>query len=315
MPSVFSALFPQGAAPTFSGHETFALRSNWLKKAYDILQYTPDLFYCEDAFVRLGVGKNMAQSIRFWGRVCGVFERSPSGEGHSITPLGRTLLDDDGWDPFLVTPASRWLLHWQIAARPEAAFTWFYTFNLLKGGEFAPSQLAQQIRSFAVAHDVRVPSDATISRDVECMLNCYCRIGSRQVSGAIEDLLACPLTDLGLIQGLPGQQSYRLVSGAQSDLPDGIVAFAIYEMLRATQRQTISFSDLAYAPRSPGRVFRLDEDSLLGRLQRIGDVTAGRAYYTDQAGIRQVAWPDIDHQPVADQLLAQAFDSEVHNVV
>lgn len=130
MSALFSTLFPQGSAPTFSGHETFALRSNWLKKAYDILQYTPDLFYCEDAFVRLGVGKNMAQSIRFWGRVCGVFERAPAGEGHAITPFGRALLDDQGWDPFLVTPASHWLLHWQVAARPEAAFTWFYTFTV-----------------------------------------------------------------------------------------------------------------------------------------------------------------------------------------
>ena len=56
------------AALSFSGHETFILRSNWLKKAYDILQEQPDLFFLEDAFVRLGVGKNMAQSIRFWGR-------------------------------------------------------------------------------------------------------------------------------------------------------------------------------------------------------------------------------------------------------
>src|SRR5438046_3049971 len=129
MPSVLSALLPPN--PTFSGHETFALRSNWLKKAYDILKYTPDLFYRDDAFVLLGVGKNMAQSISFWGRVCGVFKRSKTGDGHDITPLGRALLDDEGWDPFLVTPASRWLLHWQIAARPEAAFTWFYTLNLL----------------------------------------------------------------------------------------------------------------------------------------------------------------------------------------
>lgn len=29
---------------TFSGHETFALRSTWLKKAFDVLLDTPDLF-------------------------------------------------------------------------------------------------------------------------------------------------------------------------------------------------------------------------------------------------------------------------------
>ncbi|MFL5807567.1 MAG: DUF4007 family protein, partial [Roseiflexaceae bacterium] len=133
------------ASLTFSGHETFVLRSNWLKKAYDLLQERSDLFFLEDAFVRLGVGKNMAQSIRFWGRVCNVYERLESGAGHRATWLGRALFDDThGWDPFLVTPTSLWLLHRQIVSRPEAAITWYYTYNLLRRGEFTPSQLAQQ---------------------------------------------------------------------------------------------------------------------------------------------------------------------------
>lgn len=65
------------AAFSFSGHETFVLRSNWLKKAYDLLQQTPDLFFREEAFVRLGVGKNMAQSIRSHraGRIAGAAAR------------------------------------------------------------------------------------------------------------------------------------------------------------------------------------------------------------------------------------------------
>lgn len=315
MPAIRSGVLPQQVLPTFSGHETFALRSTWLKKAYDILRYTPDLFYHDNAFVLLGVGKNMAQSIRFWGRVCGIFDRSPEGDGHNITHLGHALLnDDDGWDPFLVTPASHWLLHWQIAARPEAAFTWFYTFNLLKGGEFTFPQLAQQIRSLAAEQAWRVPSESTITRDIACMVDCYCRPASRQQATMIEDLLFCPLTDLGLIQVLPGQNTYRLIAGPQQHLPDSLVAFTVYIFMRTAGRQTMAFSDLAYAPRSPGRIFRLDEDSLLSRLQRIGEITQGRAYYTDQAGIRQVAWPDLHDQTTEQALLAQAFVDEVRYV-
>lgn len=307
-------LFPHNGAPTFSGHETFALRSNWLKKAYDILREDPKLFYSDDAFVKLGVGKNMAQSIRFWGRVCGVFDRAETGDRHVITPLGHALLNDDGWDPFLVSPASHWLLHWQIAARPTAAFTWFYTFNLLKGGEFTVAQLGQQIQSFTEEQSYRVPSGATIRRDIECMLNCYCRPNVRQLSTSAEDLLLCPLTDLGLVQQLPGQHLYRLASGAQPELPDALVAYAVCQIMRIMQRQTIAFSDLAYAPFSPGRVFRLDADALLSRLHVLHEVTDGAAYYSEQAGIRQVAWPHVD-DPAHDQaLLAKAFATEVRYV-
>ncbi|MDP9316215.1 MAG: DUF4007 family protein [Chloroflexota bacterium] len=307
-------LFPPNTSPNFSGHETFALRSNWLKKAYDVLQDKPDLFYREDAFVLLGVGKNMAQSIRFWGRVCGVFMRAPTGDYHQATPLGRALLADDGWDPFLVTPSSHWLLHWQIAARPEAAFTWFYTFNLLKGGEFSAAELARQLRDLAGEQGWRVPSEATVSRDVECMLNCYTRSRSRQGAPINEDLLLCPLTDLDLIQPLPGQHLYRVTAGPQLDLSDALVAYATFEMMRRHGRQTMAFSDLAYAPRSPGRVFRLHDDALLSRLQVIDQITDGRAYYSDQAGIRQIAWPELGDDSMVDRLLDRAFSNEASYV-
>ncbi len=308
-----ASYFPSGSVPTFSGHETFVLRSNWLKKAYDILQETPDLFYRQDAFALLGVGKNMAQSIRFWGRVCGVFERLATGDGHGATQLGDALLADEGWDPFLVSPTSHWLLHWQIAARPEAAFTWFYTFNLLKGGEFTAMQLAQQIQNAVADHSYRIPSDQTIKRDVACMLDCYCRPSARALATAAEDLLLCPLLDLSIVQILPGQHIYRLASGPQPELPDALVAYAIAQMMRGTNRRTIAFSDLAYAPFSPGRVFRLEADALLSRLNYLYEVTDGRAYYSEQAGIRQVAWDKIDDTSFDMELLARAFASEVQH--
>ncbi|WP_164689586.1 DUF4007 family protein [Herpetosiphon llansteffanensis] len=306
-------LLPAGATPTFSGHETFALRGNWLKKSHDILRTTPDLFYRQDAFVLLGVGKNMAQSIRFWGRVCGIFAKSGDSRGHVISSLGHHLFDDRGWDPFLVTPTARWLLHWRIAARPETTFTWFYVFNMLRGGDFAIPDLAKEITDFVDRQGMRPPSETTLRRDIECLVSCYCppEAGSAALS---EDALACPLLSLGLIQMLPGQQRYRLSIGTRLDLPLEIVAFAIREQMQRLNRKTIAFSDLAYAHGSPGRVFRLDEDTLLSYVTRIHEVTNNAAYYSDQAGIRHVAWPTIDDPEIAHHLLTQAFDSEARYV-
>lgn len=300
------------AALTFSGHETFVLRSNWLKKAYDLLQHHPDLFLLEDAFVRLGVGKNMAQSIRFWGRVCGVFERAE--DGHRATRLGTALLADDGWDPFLVTPAGRWLLHWQIVAGPEAPFTWFYSFNLLRRGEFDAGQLAQQILQAVAQRGARAPSPATLGRDVDCMLRCYLRPDAAQLGAGAEDALHCPLHELDLLQAMPGQALYRVGSGPRPDLPDALVAFAALHQARALGRATVAFNELAYAERSPGRIFRLDEDALLARLLRVEAATGGRAVYAEGGGIRQIAWRDPDDPAHDDALLAAAFAREARHV-
>lgn len=303
------------ASLTFSGHETFILRSNWLKKAYDLLLQQPDLFYLEDAFVRLGVGKNMAQSIRFWGRACHIFERSENPIGHRATGLGHALFNDtDGWDPFLVTPTSRWLLHWQIAARPEAAFTWYYTFNLLRRGEFTAAQLAHQIVQLVTQYGGKVPSPTTINRDIDCMLRCYVRPSAAQLSSTAEDALHCPLHELNLLHILPDQPVYQLISGVRPDVPDLLVAYAALQQARKLGRATVAFNELAYAELSPGRIFRLDEDALLARLLYLETVTQGRAVYSESGGIRQLAWHRPEDTALDRELLDLAFAQESHHV-
>jgi hypothetical protein len=296
--------------PTFSGHETFVLRSNWLKKAYDLLRVSPSLFAQEDAFVRLGVGKNMAQSIRHWGRVCKVFERAPDGIGLRPTALADALFHDEtGWDPFLVTPAGRWLLHWQIAFHPDGAYTWFVCFNQLRRSEWTSDELARQIGDRVALWGLRPPSDATLSRDIDCMLRCYLRPEPGGLDAA-EDALHCPLNALGLIQAIPGQATYRMVGAARPDLPDALVAYAALQQARLLGRLGLAFNELAYGERSPGRLFRLDEDALLLRLYRLRDTTRGAVEYSEHGGIRQLLWRAIDNPTLDRSLLEAAFAEE-----
>ncbi len=294
----------------FSGHETFILRANWLKKAYDLLLTTPDLFFREDAFVLLGVGKNMANAVRFWGRACGVFERTEHTAAHRATWLGDALLADQGWDPFLVMPAGRWLLHWQIVAHPERAFSWYFTFNLLRRGEFSTTQLGRQIIEHVQNLGLRPPSIATISRDLDCLLRCYLRPKLDQAGAPLEDALHCPLHELELIQRLPDQTSYRLLSGTQADLPAALVALAALQQSRRLGRATLAFNDLAYGECSPGRMFRLDEEALLSHLYCLEELTAGQATYSEHGGIRQLLWREPNRPLLDRDLITLAFTSD-----
>lgn len=56
---------------SFSGHETFYCKSLWLKKGYDFLK-KGNSFNNDDAVVKLGVGKNMVSSIRYWLKAFGL---------------------------------------------------------------------------------------------------------------------------------------------------------------------------------------------------------------------------------------------------
>ena len=59
--------------PVFSGHESFACKSHWLKRGYDFV-LAGHSFNNEDAVVHLGVGKNMVNSIKYWMRAFGLLK-------------------------------------------------------------------------------------------------------------------------------------------------------------------------------------------------------------------------------------------------
>ena len=61
------------ARPIFSGHESFACKSHWLKRGYDFVIADRN-FNDDDAVVHLGVGKNMVASIRFWMKAIGLLQ-------------------------------------------------------------------------------------------------------------------------------------------------------------------------------------------------------------------------------------------------
>ena len=51
---------------------------------------------------------------------------------------------------------------------------------------------------------------------------------------------------------------------------------------------SLAFESIAFGDGSPGRVFKLDEDSIADRLLGLEDITRGALTWTDTAGLRQV---------------------------
>lgn len=81
------------ARPIFSGHESFACKSHWLKRGYDFVIADRN-FNNDDAVVHLGVGKNMVASIRFWLKAVGLLQ------DNELNPIADYLFNDEnGQDP------------------------------------------------------------------------------------------------------------------------------------------------------------------------------------------------------------------------
>ena len=272
--------------PCFSGHETFPLRYGWLQKAFVAVKKAASpkdavhVFRDPESIARFGVGRNMVGAIRYWATGAGILEET--NEGLEITWLGDMLFGDQGTDPYLEEDASLWLLHWYIAGRPRLTSA-FWLFNEFRGGSFVRQDAVASLLKIAQECTWSRVASTTVDRDIQCLLRTY--IGGRGSSEAGESMLA----ELGLIRPVDKQRS-RLSRGRKPTLPDAIFLYCLNEFWDnfAAGQATMSFENAAYMPGSPGRVFLLDEEDIVDRLERLEGFSDKNLTWSETAGLRQI---------------------------
>jgi len=261
----------------------------WLKKAFDkaidgrfIKKST---FSDESAIAAFGVGKNMVASIRHWALACGVV--TEQNDSFCINGLASEILRDGGLDPYAENPTTAWLAHWQLAGRCHRSTTWFWLFNHVTAPTFTRQELEERLAKYARELDPKHRlSASTLSRDLETCLRSY---APRAAGGSPEDFAEPLLGELGLLQEVhKGQYTFR--RGPKASLHDGLFTYALIDFWDRTAegQSSLAFETVAYAEGSPGRVFKLDEESIAQRLIALADFTAGKLAWTDSAGLRQV---------------------------
>lgn len=292
----------------FSGHETFPLRQMWLKKAFDHVVeggvIRKSTFSEESAIASFGVGKNMVASIRHWALACGVMYETE--DGFKVGNLVSEILQDDGLDPYAENPSTAWLAHWQLAGRCIRSTTWHWLFNHVTAPSFTRQELEEPLAQYARELDPKHRlSASTISRDLETCLRSY---APRSAGGSPEDFAEPLLGELGLLQEIhKGQYAFR--RGPKASLHNGVFAYALVDFWNreAAGQSSLAFETVAYAAGSPGRVFKLDEESIAQRLITLSDFTDRKLEWTDSAGLRQVHRREISSESIKN-MIRRAYD-------
>ncbi len=273
--------------PQFAGHETFPLRSLWLKKAYDVVKKRKEknIFSSPEAISLLGVGRNMAQSMRYWALAAGVIEEA---KGILVpTALGTLILDDNGCDPYLEKSATLWLVHAALAGNAAYTTTWYWAFNVFSNVAFDREALLRGLVSAAQQREWSRVSQTTLKRDVECFVRTYA--GATRGSNT-EDAIEPLLVELGLIRMVSNAGGFEFVRGPKPSLPDEVFVLALqrYWNLLHKEAETLSVEAICFGSGSPGRIFKLDENSVIERLTRIEQTSLGAYLWSETAGLKQV---------------------------
>ncbi len=306
------------ARPTFARHETFHPRYGWFRKAFDAASENSEAFTDPDATVELGVGKNMVRAIRFWGLAAKLIEDDPNSankraRGVVPTEFGRMLFDTDtGWDPYMEDPGTLWLLHWKLLSPHCLLPVWWVAFNEFHAVEFDVEELELACSGgIEAAPSWQSPHPSSLRKDVTALMRTYAP-AERTSRTSIDDILDCPLRELGLITRSQATGRHRFAIGTKPTLPSAIAAYSVLDYIAFTDpgANTVLLSRMADEPGAPGRAFRLTESELAETLRPAVEFLAdGDLSLASPAGAAQLVW-NGDPSKLAASMLDRYFKAD-----
>lgn len=214
----------------------------------------------------MGVGRNMAKSIWFWMQGASLAHRPSRTAAPELTALGRLPRDHD---PYGQHDATWWAVHLMLATSPQRPAAWAWFFGGFDTPRFGREAAEAAFKRWTEALGRRVPGEATLRRDVSCLLASY---ATERPAAPVdpEDGLDCPLRRLSLIVHQRDLRRYAARAGARP-VPPEVVGHALvlaHGDGGRTGHQDIPFAQALNAPGSAARLLRLDAEGLTAALDR-----------------------------------------------
>lgn len=258
---------------SFSGHESFHCKSLWLKKGYDYL-LAGNHFTDIDSVAKLGVGKNMVASIRFWLRAFGL------SQSDELTDIAEFLFDTEhGRDPYAEDLNTLWVLHFLLVVTGIASiYNLTFVEYQREKKEFSKDELRNFIkRKCSVPEQRNVYNENTVKKDIGVLLKNY--VAPKDLKN-IEDFSAL-LIGLGLIVNKDSDvYSYRVTE--PEDIAPDVVLFALLTLSGGDK--TLSFDIL----QKLSLVLCLPIVSLIEIIRKIEKLYPGMVVFSDNSGIKNV---------------------------
>jgi hypothetical protein len=282
----------------FGGHQTFSIREGWLFKGLRVLKEEPEVFGTDALQDHMGVGKNMAKAIHHWLVATGLARRvGPKGKRSSleVTELGEAIWH---FDRYFLEPSTWWLIHVQLCHNRKEALSWFWFFNQFTASRFERAVAVEALRRFLQVIGGRMPSLRTLERDIACLLRSYAEVVPREQADP-EDVLECPLVELGLLT-MSRQSGFFELNRGPKPVTFPVFAYTVSRAFAVSdERDTVdlSLTELTHEEGSPGRLFSLSSESLFEMLLEYQELGGERLTISSQAGERIVR---LQNQPTQD---------------
>lgn len=261
----------------FKGHESFILREGWVNKGLREVEKDPFVFSQNYGADVLGVGPNMAKSIRYWLR-CANLTEEHGKKGVFLSALGQKIWKYDG---YLEDWFSLWLIHCNIVKNREQATSWNLFFNHYDEAEFTKEELVKElIRQAQGLEGIEKFSEKSLENDCEAILRMYVKKTERESDP--EEKNISPFGAFELLR-----QKNHIYWKNQPNLnliPAEIVWYLLVDCV--SEEGAVSIDDLLRTSGSPGCVLNLKRTGLIEKLEELE--AKGRIQMNRTAGLDMV---------------------------
>ena len=155
----------------FGGHQSFHLRDQWLYKGIYWTNQSSDIFLNHKKFLamqKLGIGKNMVESLKYWLKATGLIEQG--AQNFALTQTAKKILKKD---PYFELDGTLFLIHYLLATNKEMATTWYWFFNHFSADEFEKESLENAFSAYIQIKTNKKVKDSTLEKDLNCLLRMY----------------------------------------------------------------------------------------------------------------------------------------------
>lgn len=295
---------------SYALHQSFHIRDGWLRKGIQAVTENPKIFSDPSASIRLGLGKNMVEALRFWLPATGltVVAKEKGKSNQNLTSFGQLVRE---CDPYLEDDGTLWMLHYNLLKNPANATTWFWFFNYFGRMSFTKTQFIEELEQWNIMEGGKDTARSSFERDFDCFIRTYL---PRENSISPEDTQESPLVNLKLLSSttLNNSKLYSLTRPDPRVIPPLILFYAIKKWQEEHQPDAlqISLRDMLAGQASPGRTFLLG--MRLAEAIRWANDTSPQINmrFTRTAGLDVLSLPQIEADKILEMHYFQLVNPE-----
>lgn len=284
----------------YGRHESFYLRNKWISKGLKQVKNNESFFYDKDNFEKIGLGKNMVRSLRFWLIALNLVEEN--NKKHMLTPLGEIIFSHDR---LLERSSTIAILHSELLLNKDdtaTVFNWFFT--QYSETITTKAELKADFKVWVDKKESKSVSERSLHRDVDVLVQLYTKEANESDP---EDTIFSPFTALHLInEERSGDKSDTIRKNSLQYNNEDLTAF-YYTLIRYAQQEKVEYIQLEEIMTHNmlwGKIFNLSKTEAIDILNNLTSHDRYPIEYVRTNNLDNVKIPQIS----AEQFLESQFN-------